>query len=288
MSHKISRLLRKRVLREGIETLRIRFASVGVNSPIIVYQMGKVGSTTVYKSLKSAGLDCPVYHVHFLSHSGLKQAEEYFRSLEEPRLPAHIRRGKALRRRIDSNSREEWKVITLVREPIGREISDFFENVDRYHPQLIDRDGRVRVTQAIDLLQTTLRDFDESTNYTCTWFDRELRRVFGVDVYAHPFPQADGFAMMSHDTCQALVLRVEDLDLTLESAVPRFLGTDLPIKMVRSNVGQQKKHSVAYRHAVDNLALPLSVCEGIYSSRYASHFYGRAMRDQFIRKWARQ
>src|SRR4051812_30029853 len=38
----------------------------GVRDPIIVYQMGKVASTSVYRSLCALDLDVPVYQLHFM------------------------------------------------------------------------------------------------------------------------------------------------------------------------------------------------------------------------------
>ena len=39
----------------------------GVREPIIVYQMGKVGSSSMYWSLDALRLNVPVYHLHFLN-----------------------------------------------------------------------------------------------------------------------------------------------------------------------------------------------------------------------------
>ena len=39
--------------------------------PVIVYIMGKVGSTSVYESLRENRVSPLIYHVHFLTHSNL-------------------------------------------------------------------------------------------------------------------------------------------------------------------------------------------------------------------------
>ena len=36
-------------------------------SPILIYQMGKVGSSTIKKSLEQINQDSVIYHVHFLT-----------------------------------------------------------------------------------------------------------------------------------------------------------------------------------------------------------------------------
>src|SRR5258708_39936699 len=38
-----------------------------IDTPIIVFQMGKVGSSSVYDALNDLDLDVPVYHAHVLN-----------------------------------------------------------------------------------------------------------------------------------------------------------------------------------------------------------------------------
>ena len=73
------------------------------NPPIIVYQMGKVGSSTVYRSLVNSYLKNPVYQVHFLSDEGIRNAEEYFLCLDLPIRVEHIERSKLLRKKMSKN-----------------------------------------------------------------------------------------------------------------------------------------------------------------------------------------
>jgi len=65
-----------------VESLKIRFRNFNTNPPILIYQMGKVGSTTILKSLKNAQIQNPVYHIHFLSSDGIRNAERYFKTLK--------------------------------------------------------------------------------------------------------------------------------------------------------------------------------------------------------------
>jgi hypothetical protein len=259
---------------------------ISSSSPIIIYQMGKVGSTTVYKSLKNANLYSPIYHVHFLSWEGIKNAEDYFLSLQNPIVPAHIERSKRLREEIDRAKDTRWRVITLVREPIGRQISDFFQNAESYYPDLIDENGNVKIHSAIECLRNAFVNFDEKADYACTWFDKELNRVFHVNVYDYPFNYHDGFLIIREQNIDCLVLRMEDLDRSFNDAISEFLGIRNTINMLKSNVSEEKKHSDAYRYVFDNITIPKSVCMRIYSSEYARHFYTESMRRDLIRRWS--
>jgi hypothetical protein len=98
--------------------------------PILIYQMGKVGSTSISKSLELFGYSS-VFHIHRLNPEHIDHVRENFltRNLE----PSSFRIGKLLYRYIIEKKRH-IKVITLIRDPISRNISGFFENKDNHLP----------------------------------------------------------------------------------------------------------------------------------------------------------
>ena len=69
------------------------------HEPILIYQMGKVGSTSVSSSLNAAGLANYVFDIHFLSEDLNKYRNFYIGSGIVP-VPYHIELGLALRKRI--------------------------------------------------------------------------------------------------------------------------------------------------------------------------------------------
>lgn len=279
---------RKLISLSVVEKLKINTQNFIKNPPIIIYQMGKVGSSTVLNSLKNVDLPNPVHHVHFLSHNGIKNAEKYFLRLKNPIIPHHIKLSKILRKKIDKTKDRRWKIITLIREPIGRDISDFFENVETQHPNLIDENGNVKKSQAIEFLQKKFMNYDELTNYTCTWFDKELKIAFNIDIYAYPFNHRKGFTIIRNKNIEILILKLEDIDRSFNNGVKEFLNLNCYIKMLKANVAKDKKYSIAYKYVLKNIVIPKPVCIKIYSSKYANHFYSESMRSEFIKKWCRK
>lgn len=97
---------------------------------VIVHQMGKVGSSSVYDSLKHAPLKVPVYHTHLLNRQRL---DRQLRSLTGNRAGAsHLRTSQRLLE--DGFDGSRWKIISLTRDPISRNISAFFQNVENFAP----------------------------------------------------------------------------------------------------------------------------------------------------------
>ena len=110
-----------------------RFKLYATNqTPILIFQMGKVGSTTVVKSLEKKGI-LPLFHIHLLLNS--EDTMKFYKSKAYESfelkfyLERQIRRGEFLYNKIIV-AKKEVKIISLTREPIGRNISAFFENFE--------------------------------------------------------------------------------------------------------------------------------------------------------------
>lgn len=87
-------------------------------------------------------------------------------------MPVHLSRSKFLRKKIDSHQDRRWKIITLVREPIGRYISSLFQNLSDINPRLINPDGSINTEEVNQFLQNYLIEFIENTDFACSWFDK--------------------------------------------------------------------------------------------------------------------
>lgn len=256
-----------------------------LNDPILVYSPGKVGSTSVEVTLERLRLPNPIFHIHFMDWDYLKEVEEYLQQFS-PDYSGHISTGKGLRFFADRTwGKVRWKLITLVREPIGREISDLFENL-RTFPDLRELHGDALAEAAIRHMQELFAAFDASTDYAENWFDRELKKVFGFDLYAAPFDPSQGYAIYTAQHADLLLLRLEDLSRVGEQALGEFLGLK-NVHLVNANQGKQKPYQQAYRQVVDKLRFSVTTLEAIYNTRYTHHFYSSAEIETFKEHWGR-
>ena len=161
--------------------LRLRLAFLSRMSPIVVYQMGKVGSVTICESLRAARLGRPVVHVHYLTPDGIRNAMLCNIDAKGLYSPMRSWTSRYVRHRLDHNLEKGiWTVISLVREPVARNISAFFENLANTHQDL----GSDR-QQPGDLIARLQMRFLETYNHRVplTWFDDEVKPTFGIDVY---------------------------------------------------------------------------------------------------------
>jgi hypothetical protein len=237
--------------------------------PVLVYQMGKVGSSTVSASLRHAGISN--VHVHFIGDHW-PQAAQYHRERGDE-LPQNLYRGWLLRYWLRVK-RRQVKVITLVRDPVARKISSAFQ-LRRYNPNLSVDDA----SAAKRWLRENI-DFDESLPYESVWFDREINAVFDIDVYDHPFDPEKGYTRIQTSRADVLVLRLEDLDDLIPSVVSDFVGSQLAVE--RTNT----RSNDTYRTIKQTFTLPPSTLERIYSQRMVRHFYSDREIDAFIDSWS--
>lgn len=251
--------------------------------PILLYQMGKVGSSTVYKSLQDTTLSNPVLHLHFLSHDLPNRRKSHTQAGIYPP-PYHIYLGEAMSKALNKNRDYPIKIISLVRDPIALTISDLFQN-PHYAREVINTDGKtIDPQKAADYLNHELHN-PKTFSYIFEWFDRELKSVFDIDVFAKPFPVETGYGVYSKDKVEALIIRLEDLAEKGPEAISEFLSLSDPLILRQSNVRNKSKDNKAYQTVLNRICLSPSLCREIYSSRFVKHFYSETTINKFISKW---
>lgn len=240
IGRRIDKIIRQLGLKRFVETAELNSKLLYGLSPIIIYQMGKVGSTTIYNSLRAAKIPNPVFHLHVLSDDGHQLSVlDYQRTRPDKPFYDHIRHSQIIRSKL-TDKNIKWKIITLVRDPIAREISDYFQTLKRKSPESFDDNENLKdITSTIETLSENLINFDETTDVACTWFDRELKTVFGIDVYAYPFDRAKGYKTIDNPRAEVSILRLEDLN-QCSNILTEFLGARTPIKIINKNIGSQK------------------------------------------------
>ena len=94
------------------------------NNIILIYNASKVGSSTVYFNLKERLPFIEILHVHFLSERWLTEFKSSGKWLN------NIKTATKVKNLLSKNSNSRIKIITLVRDPIARDISAVFQSWD--------------------------------------------------------------------------------------------------------------------------------------------------------------
>ncbi len=269
--------------------LRLRRAEWRDEAAIIVYQMGKVGSSTAVASLRASGLQQRIYHIHSLTGQGFDSRKHMYERMF-PGQPIDLQRmrhllvSEQLQKRLGNGRRTpKWKVITLVRDPVARNISDFFQVIDYWLPGFEQR-VRAGELEVDELISTFMREYhhDEPLN----WFDIELKQVLGVDVFASEFPKSAGFNIYKRDRVEVLVLKLEQLNASSAAAFGDFLGLE-NVDIIGANAAEDKDYHSLYKQFKSGLKLPDEYLQEMYTSKYAQQFYSADEIQQFHDRWKR-
>lgn len=269
--------------------LSLRLANPHTREALLVYQMGKVGSTSVVRSLKALDLGMPVYHVHDLTRDTLDRDEKlYKREFAISGLqPRHLWESQYLLRQIESRGRRcRWKVVTLVRDPIARNISGFFQTLQSEFGFDYEKAESMRDDDVVEEVIGIFLDRVTWHDYPLTWFDVELKSVFGIDVFASEFPVAKGYKTYEGENADALVLRLENLSDVASEAFREFLEID-GFTLIKGNISSEKGYYALYRKFLDDIVLPESYIDRMYGSKYAQHFYSEEEIRAFRARWTR-
>jgi hypothetical protein len=279
---------RNYVTAKALFQLRLWLAERRQGDPVLVYQMGKVGSTSVVRSLRAAGVKQPLYHIHDLNPATLASNEQLYRRKYdgEWQRPSHLWTSQYLLRRLAQPARRErpWKIITLTRDPVRRNLSAFFQTLelefDRRLGQAASQPDGQLVAELSELFLTQVHWHD----YPLTWFEAELKRVFEVDVYAAGFPQAQGYRRYQGPRAEVLVIKLELLDQCGPAALREFLKLE-GFTCLPANRSVDKQYYPLYRQLVNSIRLPSSYLDRMYTSQYARHFYSEEELGRFRARW---
>lgn len=254
------------VLSRPITTYRRHEALSG--KIVIVYTMGKVGSSSVYYTLMKSFPFRKIFHNHFLSSEWLTER------LPNTPFMRNIRLAKPTLRAVDRPDQEIY-YICMMREPIGRDLSNVVQN---YNHNEID----IHNTSLGDLIPQIASD---NHMFFEDWFNTDFTGHIGKAVISFPFNPVEGFSIHRIDQRKhLLLLKVEAIDDVFEKAISEFLGVQVDPQF-RFNESSEKSEADFYKALKKSYRLPRNKLKKIYDSNIIKHFYDKSERAALIEKW---
>lgn len=271
--------------------------------PLLVFTMGKVASTAIYNALKARLTDRSVFQLHWLTAGRLAADDAQYLAaarahrntpLERRFRPRYVWEGQYLSGRLNEATERGVRhdVVTLVRDPVARNVSAFFQNLLLFFNFDHERELQTRPVAevAADMRRLYLDHYVQGQprilhdGDPLTWLDDELKAVFGIDVYSVPFPKSEGFRLYESAEARVLLLRVEDLKRSAAPAFKAFLDLD-DFTLPRSNAAQDKDYAALYAAFLEGISFPADYLERMYGSKMARHFYTADELARFRAQW---
>lgn len=178
------------------------------------------------------------------------------------------------------SNENELYIITLVREPIGRNISAYFHNLDA-----IFRQDNVHAKLSPEqIMEGFFTRYPHSI--PITWFDEEFNKVLGLDIYNHPFPKDEGALILNEGRFRILVMRHDIEDSRKQKYIEQLLDV-INVKIVRKNEGINKAYYETYTKFIDEISFSDEYINEMLGSRYARHFFASDEIEYLKNKWRR-
>ena len=261
------------------------FSPAWRSNPLIVYQMGKVGSEALEASLLACELQRPLYRVHAMVKEnidiGLMQAnvtsKEYFKRSKTDFIGLHL--GNQIRRDL---RKHKWQVVTMVRDPVAQNVSTFFQIMDLLVSNYSERLARKDIS--IEELSEKFLELFPPDNIFVNWFDKELGKLFEVDVFEKPFDKEKGVSRWSWPNLDLLVIRLEDFDQVASTELQKFIDID-GFEIKKKNLSSTKIYHDLYTKFRTEASFPEAYLDGVYGSRLARHFYTNQELASFRSAW---
>lgn len=238
-----------------------------MNPNIIVFTMGKVASTAIAQSLRAAGL--PAYDIHSLAPQRIMvRMEEEFSNPERRTVPNHVINSIKVHNDIARFKRN--RVISLIREPVMRNISAVFQNLPSRLADDFDE-----IVARLQRYQPNIPDF---------WFEKDFIPTIGIDVLSGDVDATSDHFKFSNDRFDVLILKMDASDARKSAIVSDFVGED--VHVIRQNEAQDKWYSDSYAKIGKSLDLMGSnYLETCFSLRYFRKFFSDEERAAVAEKF---
>ena len=169
------------------------------------------------------------------------------------------------------------KVITLVRDPIERNISAGFARfrrqgeLDELHRYVTDPAVTDRIWERLDM------------SLPFHWFDLEIRDALGIDMYQVDVASA-GYAQIEVGRVNALTLHSTLPDEVKSTLLSRFMGRGVTVG--HKGVDRNKQGDLQNLYRAFELTSPLTVADlsEVAESRFMQHFFA-VDKDEYVAKW---
>lgn len=226
------------------------------NNVVLVYTMGKVASNSVYYAVRKRLPHVKCFAMHYMTDESLEAQEKLLEKSIYKKM--HTRHALKIKRYLAKHTRKKNKIISIVRQPVLRDVSHIFQYKSVY-------EASSKKGQELDLSNY---DFD----YTINWFDKEFKAFTGIDIYKNKFDKEKGYSIIKNENYNVLLIRFEDLDQVFKEAMNDFIQAN-NWQLPKKNSSDRKYYSAEYNLFKSTFKMEPETLEKLVSSKYAMHFY---------------
>lgn len=236
---------------------------------IIILTPGKVGSSSVFKSLKKEFKS--VFHIHNFTKNSIERSIIKNRESNRGYAPLHLIISRHLLSLVKKNNPRIY-LICLIREPISREISSIYQNIEMFENTTYNDFLKINNDKVTSNLTTTLSS-NQYLNELEGWFNEQLFEHFGVDIFKLNLD--NGYCIKNFKNISFLLIRMEDLDRHFSESISKLLPfSSSKIQLTRDNTASTKYYNVEYLKLKQKMDFKeFKRFDHYVNNKFVNHFY---------------
>lgn len=260
---------------------------------ILIHQMGKVGSTTLLRTLRQTFDDINTYHAHHLSPTEISLLMEDVTDIPNTNegnlckvsILEQLKRGSELYKKLQN---EIYLVVTGIREPFGHMMSCLFQQTRLLFPEAMDQNLSEDIK--IEVISARIKDyfhrfmiegnapngwkqrrFKLLFSRFNDWWQQEYIPVHGIDILTLPDATSD-YWIIEHDKRKFFIYRFEKLNLIIPHLVSYIRPHAIPVQ-INDNMTSKKIWGDLYKKILRKFELTPEMRQFYQNNPYAHKFY---------------
>ena len=232
---------------------------------IVILTPGKVGSSSVYRSLKHKFPKSYIFHIHFLSEKNIYTGISDHKKSVRKSIPMHFITSLLFNSFFLKKSKR-IKFVILFRDPVDRYISDMYQNYNRVLSKLNDKNNSDLIAD-INLGLSKMDHMD----YLEKWIVDELHINLGYNFFERSKLHQNMYFIDSNNNYDFLFMKMESLNTHFSNAAKEFFNCD--IKLKGANISSEKSYNSLYNNTKAKINIPQQITMKMKTYRYTTMIY---------------
>ncbi|MEX0290290.1 MAG: putative capsular polysaccharide synthesis family protein [Flavobacteriaceae bacterium] len=248
--------------------------SPGSETPILVFTMAKAASTSVYRSLKHHGRK-QVFHIHSLDESEISAGVA--KCLKNGIYPGRRSPVGLINRKIVSK-RRPFKIISLYRNPIDRNISAFFDAFELFLGVPAQN-----YPGSLEELEKAFHD-NISHTYAIDWYGKQFFEGTAINVYELPFNSDEEFTVFKKGHIEVLLMHSEIPNPKKEALIGDFCDIK-DFNIIDANITAESNGGKLYKDFRNHIRYTEGYLNSLLDSPYMNHFFSEGYKERLFKTW---
>ena len=200
---------------------------------------------------------------------------------------------KNLKEKLYNFNNNEIKIISGVREPVERVISQIWEHIsipflynDVFVPDVLSMEDRHFITGLLQYEKNGGIEYDCTSSFymdIADWFKDHIGEVFGINIFDYAFDKEKGYSIIKKNNISIFIYRLDKLD-KLEKEIEEFTGKK-SFSLKKENIASNKRYIFAYREYLKHIKIEKGFFNKLTNSKGMTHFYTEEECKNYRNKW---